>query len=95
MNCMKSKCLLIFKKAFLWRLLWGTLKITEPSNLEKISLWGLLVGVSKSSLSLLSEEPLKKKEEGKSHELSPCFVPVLLGMLLLLLDLFFTKTMWK
>lgn len=42
-----------------------------PFNLEKISLWGLLVGVSKSSLSLLSEEPSKKEEEGKSHELSP------------------------
>lgn len=68
---MKLKCPLICKKALLWCLLWGTLKITVPFNLEKISLWGLLVGVSKSSLSLLSEEPSKKEEEGKSHELSP------------------------
>lgn len=40
---MKLKCLLISPKALLGRLLWGTLKIMGPFNLEDISLWGLLL----------------------------------------------------
>lgn len=43
MKCMKLKCLLISPKALLGHLLWGTLKIMGPFNLEDLSLWGLLL----------------------------------------------------